>query len=42
MLNHLPNQATTTSKVRAAIYGSNEAKTVLAERYGVTPQAIYK
>ena len=42
MLIHLHSQATTTPKVRAAIQASDEAGTVLAERYGVTPQTIYK
>ena len=34
MLIHLHKQATTTPKVRAAIQESDEAGTVLAERYG--------
>jgi hypothetical protein len=42
MLIHLHSQATTTPKVRAAIQASDEAGTVLAERFGVTPQTIYK
>jgi transposase-like protein len=42
MLIHLHKQATTTPKVRAAIQASDEAGTVLAERFGVTPQTIYK
>jgi transposase-like protein len=42
MLIHLHSQATTTPKVRAAIQGSRELGTVLAERFGVTPQTIYK
>ena len=42
MLIHLHKQATTTPKVRAAIQESDEAGTVLAERFGVTPQTIYK
>ena len=42
MLIHLHSQATTTPKVRAAIQASEEAGTVLAERFGVTPQTIYK
>ncbi len=42
MLIHLHSQATTTPKVRAAIQASDEVGTVLAERFGVTPQTIYK
>ena len=42
MLIHLHKQATTTPKVRAAIQSSDDAGTVLAERFGVTPQTIYK
>jgi len=42
MLIHLHKQATTTPKVRAAIQAGYDAGTVLAERYGVTPQTIYK
>jgi hypothetical protein len=42
MLIHLHSQATTTPKVRAANQERNEVGTVLAERFGVTPQTIYK
>jgi transposase InsO family protein len=42
MLIRLHSQATTTPKVRAAIQASDEPGTVLAERFGVTPQTIYK
>lgn len=42
MLIHLHKQATTTPKVRAVIQASDEVGTVLAERFGVTPQTIYK
>ncbi len=42
MLIHLHKQATTTPKVRAAIQNSDDAGTVLAERFGVTPQTVYK
>ena len=42
MLIHLHKQATTTPKVRAAIQESDELGTVLADRFGVTPQTIYK
>ena len=42
MLIHLHSQATTTPKVRAAIQESDEAGTVLAARFGVTAQTIYK
>ena len=31
-----------TPKVRAAIQASDDAGTVLAERFGVTPQTVYK
>ena len=41
MLIPLHSQATTTPKVRAAIQASDEVGTVLAERFGVTPQTIY-
>jgi transposase-like protein len=37
-----PPNATTTPKVRQAIRESDEAGTVLAARFGVTPQTIYK
>ena len=42
MLIQLHKQATTTLKVRAAIQASDGAGTVLAERFGVTPQTICK
>ena len=42
MLIHLHKQATTTPKVRADVQTSDDAGTVLAERFGVTPQTIYK
>jgi len=42
MLIHLHSQAKTTPKVRAAIQESDEAGTVLAARFGVTAQTIYK
>ena len=42
MLIHLHSQATTTPKIRTAIQRSDEAGTVLAERFGVTPQTVYK
>jgi len=42
MLIHLHKQATTTPKVRAAIQSSDDAGTVLAERFGVTAQTVYK
>jgi hypothetical protein len=42
ILIHLHKQATTTPKVRAAIQQSDEVGTLLAERFGVTPQTIYK
>ena len=40
MLIHLHKQATTTPKVRAAIQESDDAGTVLAERFGVTAQTM--
>ena len=42
MLIHLQKQATTTPKVRAAIQSSDDVGTVLAERFGITPQTVYK
>ncbi len=42
MLIHLHKQATTTPKVRAAIQASDEAASVLAERFGTTEQTVYK
>jgi transposase-like protein len=42
MLIHLHNQATTTPKVRAAIWAGDEPGTALAERLGVAAQTIYK
>ena len=42
MLIHLHKQATTTPKVRSAIQASDEAASVLAERYGTTEQTVYK
>ena len=42
MLIHLHKQATTTPKVRAAIQGSDEPASVLAERFGTTEQTVYK
>jgi transposase-like protein len=42
MLIHLHKQATTAPKVRAAIQESDEVATVLAERFGGTPQTIWK
>jgi DNA-binding transcriptional regulator YiaG len=42
MLIQLHKQATTTPKVRAAIQSSNEAASVLAERFGTTEQTVYK
>jgi transposase InsO family protein len=42
MLIHLHKQATTTPKIRAAIQASTEPAPVLAERFGVTEQTVYK
>jgi len=42
MLIHLHKQATTTPKVRAAIKASGEPASVLAVRFGMTEQTIYK
>ncbi len=39
---HLQKQATTTPKVRAAIQASTEPVSVLAERFGITEQTVYK
>jgi hypothetical protein len=41
MLIHLHTQATTTSKVRAAIRANREPASVLAERFGTTEQTVY-
>ena len=41
MLIHLHKRATTTPKVRATIQSSDEARTVLAASFGVTPQTVY-
>ena len=40
MLIQLHKHATTTPKVRAAIQSSNEAASVLAERFGTTEQTV--
>lgn len=37
---HLHSQATTTPRVRAAIQASDAVGTVLAGRFGVTPQTM--
>ena len=42
MLIHLHKQATTTTKVRAAIRASDAPASVLAERFGTTGQTVYK
>jgi transposase-like protein len=42
MLIDLQKQATSPPKVRAAIQNSDDAGAVLAERFGVTPQTVYK
>ena len=42
MLINLHSQATTTPKIRAAIQASDEPVSVLAERFGVTEQTVYK
>ena len=42
MLIHLHSQATTTPKVRAVLQASTESAAVLAERFGVTEQTVYK
>ncbi|RFU12358.1 IS481 family transposase [Rhodobacteraceae bacterium W635] len=42
MFIHLHGQATTTPKIRAAIQASAEPAPVLAERFGVTEQTVYK
>jgi len=40
MLIYLQKQAMTLPKVRADIQASDDAGTVLAERFGVTPQTV--
>ena len=42
MLIHLHSQATTTPKVRAEIQASDEPAWVLAERFGITEQTVWK
>jgi transposase InsO family protein len=42
MLIHLHKQATTTPKIRAAIQASTEPAPLLAERFGITEQTVYK
>ena len=42
MLIHLHSQATTTPKIRAAIQASDEPAWVLAERFGITEQTVWK
>jgi transposase-like protein len=42
MLVHLHKHATTTPKIRAAIQTSAEAAPVLAERFGIAEQTVYK
>jgi transposase-like protein len=41
MLIHLHKQATTKPKERSAIQARYDARTVLAGRFGVTPQTVY-
>jgi transposase InsO family protein len=42
MLIHLHKQATTTPRIRALIQTSTEPAPVLAERFGITEQTVYK
>jgi len=42
MLIDLHSQATTTRKVRAEMQASDEPAWVLAERYGITEQTVWK
>ncbi len=42
MLIHLHSQGRTTPKVRSAIQASREVAPLLAKRFGVTTQTIYK
>ena len=42
MLINLHSQATTTPKVRAEIQASDEPAWVLAERFGITEQTVWK
>jgi transposase-like protein len=42
MLIHLHMQATTTPKIRAAIHASTEPASLLAKRFGITEQTVYK
>lgn len=42
MLIHLHSQATTTPKIRAEIQASEEPAWVLAERFGITEQTVWK
>ena len=42
MLISLPKQATTTPKIRAAIQASDEPAWLVAERYGISEQTVWK
>ena len=42
MLISLHNQATTTPKIRAAIQASSEPAWLVAERYGISEQTVWK
>jgi transposase-like protein len=42
MLISLHKQATTTPKIRAAIQASDEPAWIVAERYGISEQTIWK
>uniref|UniRef100_UPI0037421457 hypothetical protein n=1 Tax=Sedimentitalea todarodis TaxID=1631240 RepID=UPI0037421457 len=42
MLIQLHNQATTTPKIRAAIQASDEPAWMVAERYGISEQTVWK
>jgi hypothetical protein len=42
MLISLHNQATTTPKIRTAIQASSEPAWLVAERYGISEQTVWK
>ena len=42
MLINLHSQATTTPKIRAEIQASDEPAWILAERFGITEQTVWK
>jgi hypothetical protein len=42
MLSQLHKQATTTPKIRTAIQASDEPAWIVAERYGISEQTVWK